>query len=113
SAALRRSASSAMALSAPINAPCQTNCSKAHAMACAAAFWSKTSAAFIVPSRSTISLLGRAAVEQPPTLAPLFVRRTFRRQRLHDELRGGPPERPIDQIANELPLRLLLGEPRM
>src|SRR5262245_37078396 len=107
SAALRRSASSASAVSAPTAAPCQTNCSSAQPTACAAGWRSHISIAGIVRL-----LLRACRVDGVPDVTQLLRRGALRRERLHHQLHRRAAERAVDEIADELPLGLFLAEPR-
>src|SRR5262245_56046189 len=103
-----------------MSVPCQTKWRSAQATACAAGCCSNGSITLMSPlpvlPRLGASGRGRSvsagAVDQPAYLAQLVGARAAGRERLHHQLRRRPPERAIQQIADELPLRLVLAEPR-
>src|SRR5688572_6149612 len=103
SAALRRDNARSPAVSTPISAPCQRNCRSAHP------------SAWTIGCRnvSSISIIMRLppCFDQLPNLAELLGRGPPGVERLHHQLRRGPAERAIEQIAHQLPLGLLLAEP--
>src|SRR4051812_47202667 len=99
----------ASAVSAPTAAPCHTNCSSAHAVACAAGWLRTFSIAFSVITPDLPVDAG--AVNGLPDVAQLVGRGAAGRQRLQDELAGGSAERAIEQIAHELPLRRFFAQP--
>src|SRR5829696_6586641 len=107
SAALFRSARNAIAVSRPIRVPCQMKCSSAQPTAWTAGSFSKVSIPLIT------HLPAVAAVDQVPDLRQLLRRGAPGRQRLHDQLRCRSAEGTVHEIAHELPLRLLLAEPRV
>src|SRR6476469_9522342 len=126
--ALRRRKASTTAVNMPRTAPCQTNCSSAHPMACAIGWRMKSSIVVIVlllrfvgaaPGRvgslvrmkigMTSSL--PAPLEQPPDLTQLLRRRSPGRESLHHELGRGTAESAIQEVADQLALRLPFGHP--
>src|SRR5829696_5255463 len=113
SEALRRRMASVTAVTAPMTAPCHTNCSSAQPTACAAGCRSSVSIAGIVGIVSMANLLlVPGAVDQGADVFQFFGGRALRRERLHHELSRGPAEGSIEEIADQLPLRRLFAEPR-
>src|SRR3954470_19204539 len=118
SAALRRSTPSASAVTAAIKAPCQMKCRSAQPMAWAAGCRSSGSIAIItvLPAIDGVLFPGPRLVPRgvngPADFAQLVGGRAPRRERLHHELRRRSAERAIHEVADQLPLRLFLGQPR-
>src|SRR5437867_11893073 len=90
-------------------APCHTNCSSAQLSACAAGCRSSVSIAVVVTTVGLPLLSG--GVDRLPDVEQLFGCGATGRERLHDELRGVSAKRPLEQVAHELPLRLLFAQP--
>src|SRR5690242_19233192 len=108
SAAPRRRSASTAAVRMPTSAPCQRKWSNAQPIA-----WAAGS-----PRRRSIPLISNlpcilAAIDQPSNLAKLFLGRATRRQDLHDELGGRSAKCTIEQVADELTLRLLFSQARL
>src|SRR4051812_31391420 len=91
-----------------MSAPCHTKCRSAQPTICAAGRSSNVSITVI-----GVLPVVAAALEQFADFAELFGRRALGRERLHDELRRGSAEGPVEEIAHELTLRLILGELRV
>src|SRR6476646_4937329 len=119
SAALRRRHASVMAVSRPSSAPCQTNCTSAQPSACATGRRTRASIMLIsilpvVGTRPVVvggrlAVPGAAVVEEPPDFAELLRAGAPCGERLHHELRRGPSERAVQQVADQLTLGVGLG----
>ena len=92
----------------PIAVPCQTNCNRAQATACAAGCRKNVSIAGIVITADL--LVVARVVYRLANVLELLCGRPFRRERLHHELPGRTSERAVQQIAHELPLRRFFTE---
>src|SRR5579872_2100897 len=119
SAAPRRRAKSASAVIAPITIPCQTNCRSAHATARAAGCRKRAADVSLAIVTSVVSmcatpglLFALHAIEDVSDLAELVGRRALGGERLHDELPRRAAECAIEQVADELALRLVFAERR-
>src|SRR3954468_22450202 len=88
--------------------PCQMKCSNAQPIAWAPGSRKSCSIALITDLPSIT-----AGFDQLPYLAELLLGRPPGGQRLHHELRSGAAKCSIEQVADELALRLLLSEPRL
>src|SRR4051812_36942606 len=93
-------------------APCQTKCRSAHPTTWAAGCVSTASIALVMLAIGlTMALSAVAAVFQELADFDQFLGGgALRRERLQHQLRGGAAKRAVDQIADELLLRLLLRE---
>src|SRR4051812_24357302 len=115
------------AVIAPSTAPCHTNWSSAHPIACATGCWIiSRSITLIVVLLPDVAVAGRvrggtagsfrgaggpAIVEQPADLTQFCRAGSPCGERLHHELRGRAAEGAVEQIANQLALGLGLGHP--
>src|SRR6188508_1940330 len=127
SGALRRNAARRSAVSPPSTAPCQTNWSRAHPIAWATGCWASRSITLIVfllaeAVPSPVHRLARGlrqairrlpVVEQTTNLAQFLGRRPARRERLHHALGRRAAEGAVEEVADQLALRLRLGHPRL
>src|SRR6185295_12014963 len=128
---LRRRKASTTAVNTPRTAPCQTNCSSAHPMACAIGWRMKSSIMvivllllrFVAVAPGRVASLVRmeigmpsslpAALEQPADFTQFFGRRSPRREGLHHQLGRRTAEGAIQEVADQLALRLPFGHARL